>query len=502
MRRLFWSAHPLRALAETLVLETLLLLALLNSSPEPSLVIFSFPWLAILLVVLCGLRIRLPEGGLLSVIGREVGLTALAAGAMQGVFGLLTRSDVPDSGFSLLLMTPLIFFPLRLGSHLWRLWNATRQRRLLWAMVHAHLMTVLVIIVVMIVGEGIRTASQPSTLVSSGAATSWLVVLLVALTPIILGSIVAVPLVAGIMLLAGVISYFASRQITRRIEALAAMTGSLRAGRYNARIPVEGEDEIAQLQTDFNVMAADLERTLSALKTERDTVSGLLQTRRELVASVSHELRTPVATVRGYLESALKAWDDGPPPTLRHDLEVMERETIRLQALIDDLFTLSRAEAGRLTLRCVPMDAAAVIRRVVDTAAPLAWQSGRVQLVADLPSQLPPALADAGRLEQILFNLIHNSIRHTPPGGIIAATAGVNSGMMQIQVRDTGEGIAAEELPYIWERFYRGQSNTGDQNAGLGLALVKELTIAMGGTVSAESISGQGSCFSICLPTA
>jgi len=248
-------------------------------------------------------------------------------------------------------------------------------------------------------------------------------------------------------------------------------------------------------------MASDLERTLSALEAERDTVTGLLDTRRELVASVSHELRTPVATMRGYLESALANWDDAPPPTLRHDLEVIEREISRLQALIDDLFTLSRAEVGRLTLRCEPTDVGELIQRVVDTSAPLAWASGRVQIVSELAPNLPAALVDAGRLEQILRNLTHNSLRNTPPGGIIVIAASADSDTIRLEVRDTGEGIASEDLPHIWERFYRGAKGD-DYNAGLGLALVKELTIAMGGSVVVESLPGQGCCFSVRLPVA
>jgi signal transduction histidine kinase len=138
--------------------------------------------------------------------------------------------------------------------------------------------------------------------------------------PLMLYGLIAIPFLIGIMTLGGVMSYFTSRPITRRIEALAKQTAALRGGDYAVCGPVDGEDEIAQLQTDFNAMAADLDKTLSALKAERDTVTGLLQTRRELVAGVSHELRTPLAAIRGYLDSALANWQDRPPSTLRHDL--------------------------------------------------------------------------------------------------------------------------------------------------------------------------------------
>ena len=250
-------------------------------------------------------------------------------------------------------------------------------------------------------------------------------------------------------------------------------------------------------------MADDLGRTLGELQAERDKVTSLLQSRRDLIANVSHELRTPVATIRGYLESTLDGRDEE-PPKLQHDLEVMEREVGQLQMLIEDLFTLSRAEVGELVLACEPVDVGAIVRRMVDTVAPLAWQSGRVEVVAQVPRDLPSALADERRLEQVLSNLLHNGVRHTPPGGIVAVIASAEQDAIRIEVRDTGEGIPSEDLPYVWERFYRGESARAEDSrgAGLGLALVKELTEAMGGAVEVESVVGQGSCFTVRLPRA
>jgi signal transduction histidine kinase len=211
-----------------------------------------------------------------------------------------------------------------------------------------------------------------------------------------------------------------------------------------------------------------------------------------------------VATLRGYLESARTHWIDEPPATLPHDLEVMEREVIHLQALIDDLFTLSRAELSRLELRCEPTDVAALARRVVETVAPLAWRSNRVEVVGDLVSGEVVARADASRTDQVLHNLLQNAVRHTPPGGIVAVEVREEASEVVLEVKDTGEGIAQDVLPHIWERFYRpehARSRSGG-GTGLGLALVKELTEGMGGSVAAESVLGQGSCFTIRLPRA
>jgi signal transduction histidine kinase len=320
-----------------------------------------------------------------------------------------------------------------------------------------------------------------------------------------LASVWAVMMVIVLVVLlppTAVFSYFVARRTTRRLETLAATARALRQGDYAARVEVAGEDEMAQLQADFNAMAQDLGAILRDLQVQRDTVTHLLQSRRELVASVSHELRTPVATIRAALESALNRGEGTLSPQLRHDLDVTEGEVLRLQRLIDDLFTLSQAEVEKLALECHPVDVVPVVRRMVEAMAPLAWESGRVEVVAELPETLPLAWMDESRLEQILANLLRNGTRHTPPGGIVAVMATAEEGGVRIEVRDTGEGIPPQELPHIWERFYRGENaRTEDsRGAGLGLALVKELVEAMGGTVEVKSVVGKGSCFAVRVP--
>jgi signal transduction histidine kinase len=210
--------------------------------------------------------------------------------------------------------------------------------------------------------------------------------------------------------------------------------------------------------------------------------------------------------VRAMLESAQKQ-KGLRPASLRRDLEVMEGEVLRLQRLIDDLFTLSRLEVEQLTMACRPTDVAPVVKRIVDAMAPLAWDSGRVQVVAEPADDVSPACVDESRLEQILANLVRNGIRHTPPGGIVVVAAADEASedgasVVRIEVRDTGEGIAPEELPHIWERFYRGENARSDdgRGAGLGLALVKELAEAMGGSVEVDSVVGEGSRFVVRLP--
>ncbi|HLH21806.1 MAG TPA: HAMP domain-containing sensor histidine kinase [Chloroflexota bacterium] len=298
---------------------------------------------------------------------------------------------------------------------------------------------------------------------------------------------------------ASVLAYVLARRLVRRLERLGQAAEALAAGDLSCRVAEGPADEVGQLARRFNDMAADLERSLRELQAERDRVAGLLDAQRQLVAGVSHELRTPVATLRGYVESALRREPDG-ATALHADLATMEQEIVRLQRLIDDLFTLSRAAVGRLALRVEPVDAGAVVRRLVETAAPLAWGQRRVQVLAEVPPDLPPAQADPQRLEQILSNLLGNAVRHTPPGGLVAAAVTAEPDAVRLEVRDTGEGIAPEDLPHIFERFYRGRNGDGRPGAGLGLALTKELAEAMGGSVEAASAPGAGSCFTVRLP--
>lgn len=385
------------------------------------------------------------------------------------------------------------FVCYRMGVRLWLWWDTLRRRSLRWALTHAllsvaasgaGLLGIIVFTVVLIL-------TRPNAPIFQ-----WITALAFIAILLVLGIFVALPFSA-------LFSFLFARGASRRILDLAQATERLRSGDYTARSPVQGEDEVARLQTNFNAMAADLERGVRDLRAERDNVAQLLAQRRELIASVSHELRTPVATVRSYLESATLRWNDATPEALRHDVEVMLHETQRLQTLIDDLFTLARAEVGRLDLRCEPTDISDLARRTVQTMAPVAWQSARVEVVARVSPALPMAQVDAIRTEQALHNLLRNALRHTAPGGIIAVIAERAEDRLALRVSDTGEGIDAEDLPRIWERFYRSErarASDSSGGSGLGLALVKEVIEAMGGEVSVESVPGDGSVFSLILP--
>ena len=507
--RFFLGAHPLRALLEVLSISVVAFVILavlseqsfgLGTRPIPfSFLQATFTFLGAPFCMLW-LAARLKRFSL--PLWQRYPILLLLAAALS-----LTLNYLGQASSSLLFQNegvwktnyngvpwviPALFFDIavfvicRVGVRMWLFWDRLRRTQLVWSLAHA-------LVVLLALGAGVLILLIDA-FIFYRSPVFYVIPVTMVLVVVSLGVLVAlIPPFA-------LFSYLAMRGTVQRVKMLAAATSALRAGNYHVRVPVMGEDEVAQLQSDFNAMATDLQGTLRELQEQRDNVAKLLNERRELIANVSHELRTPVATLRGYLETMLMHWDGISRPDIHRDLRVMEDETVRLHGLVEDLFTLSRAEVGRLELHCIPTDVGEIVQRLVSSTAPLAWRSSKIELVADIPDCLPPVTVDAKRLEQILHNLLHNGVRHTSPGGIVAVIVLIESNTIALQVRDTGEGIATEDLPYIWKRFYQSKSSHMGGGTGLGLALVKEWTEAMGGTVSVESILGEGSCFTVRLP--
>ncbi|MFL5731586.1 MAG: sensor histidine kinase [Chloroflexia bacterium] len=307
--------------------------------------------------------------------------------------------------------------------------------------------------------------------------------------------------VGGILLIAGGGGYVLSRRLSRRLERLTAATDSLVSGDLSRRVTVDSADEIGRLSTDFNAMAARLEEREAALTAEKNRAEKLLTANRRLVADISHELRMPLVTMRGYLEQLELDHGDHLPV---HDLAVIQGEMDRLTTLIEDLFTLARAEAQQLPLNMEPVDAGAIAEHLAETLDPLARRERQIEIVTSLPANLPLVQADRVRLEQVVLNLLQNALRYTLPGGTIAVEGSADDGVVTLAVGGTGVGIPSEELPLVFERFYRSDDSRARESggAGIGLALVSELTAAMGGRVAVESTPGRGSRFSVALPQA
>jgi two-component system, OmpR family, phosphate regulon sensor histidine kinase PhoR len=233
------------------------------------------------------------------------------------------------------------------------------------------------------------------------------------------------------------------------------------------------------------------------------------QSRRELIVNVSHELRTPIASIRGHVESLLMPAEERPvdiDPAAY--LEIVAQESERLSALVDDLLALARADANELRLDIRPIPVGEVIDEVFAALAVLARRSRRVTLVQQAAEGLPLAYADRDRLAQVLLNLTRNAITYTPAGGIVSiqGLSGIRSpgddmSYVTVLVTDTGIGIEAADLQHIFERFYRADASRERSTGGfgLGLSIVRDLVEAMGGTVHAESLVGEGSRFSVTL---
>ncbi len=282
-----------------------------------------------------------------------------------------------------------------------------------------------------------------------------------------------------------VLSRAVARPVTRRLEALTSHVETLGTGRLDARLEDPSSDEVGRLTSEVNAMAGRLQAANDALTREKGLTEALLASRRELLASISHELRTPVAALSARAESL--------PAT--PEREALLADAARLGRTLEDLFDLARLEAGKLAIESVTFDGHEVVSRVVTSLAPLAHRTARIEIVVASPAAGEPILlrGDPHRTFQILSNLVHNAIRHGLPGGLVAVSLERGPDRMaRLVVADTGPGIPESEAAEVFERFRRGRA-AGAGGAGLGLALVKELAEAMGGSVSLASRMGEGS---------
>jgi signal transduction histidine kinase len=277
---------------------------------------------------------------------------------------------------------------------------------------------------------------------------------------------------------------FATRRVAAPLADVMAAADALAAGDLSARVPEPRVGRFRRLARSFNRMAEELEAADAR--------------RRQLTADVAHELRTPLHVIQGNLEGIL---DGVYEPTTEH-IEATLAETRFLARLVEDLRTLSLAEAGQLPLAREPLDPAELVTDVATTFSGPAQVAG-VDLRTEVAADLPPLTADPQRLEQVLTNLVANALRYTPRGGTITLGAQPIEGGARLTVRDTGEGIPPEDLPYVFDRFWRGdrsRSHADGAGVGLGLAIARQLAEAHGGRITAESTVGQGSTFTVDLP--
>ncbi|MCL4251150.1 MAG: HAMP domain-containing histidine kinase [Anaerolineae bacterium] len=295
-------------------------------------------------------------------------------------------------------------------------------------------------------------------------------------------------LVAGIVVTcaAVVASWLTSQRIVRPVRALAEASKEIANGNYGRHIDAHSDDELGELTQSFNRMAQALAETEKM--------------RRELLADVAHELKTPLASITGYMEGLQ---DNLVPPT-PETFQLIHREASRLQRLVEDLQQLSRAEAGQVSLQPEVLDLSSLIRSVAERLRPQFVEKGLGLHIEDSPGSMT-VLADRDRTEQVVVNVLGNALQYTPPGGQVAVRLTRDRQMMRVSIQDTGIGLAQDEIQHVFQRFYRVDKSRSRSSggSGIGLTIARHFVEAQSGKIWAESPGpGQGSTFFFTLPIA
>lgn len=288
------------------------------------------------------------------------------------------------------------------------------------------------------------------------------------------------------------LGYFLSSTVTERIHGLKAAAEKLAKGDLNIRVPVQGRDEVSVLANAFNQMAEQLQ---AADQKQRDLES----MRRDLIAWVSHDLQTPLTSMRAILEAVADGVVDD-PETVKRYLNTAQRDVRNLSALIDDLFQMAQLDAGGFPLNKANASLSDLVSDTLESFTELAKQNGTT-LEGNVDPEVDPVHMDTQAIGRVLNNLIGNALRHTVRGRVSVWVRRTSQGV-EVTVSDTGEGIRAEDLQQVFERFYRGEKsrNRGTGGAGLGLAIARGIVRAHGGEITVESEVGKGTQFTFRLP--
>lgn len=293
--------------------------------------------------------------------------------------------------------------------------------------------------------------------------------------------------------MAAVLGTFLSSRVTDRIRRLQSAAQQIEGGDLGARAAVGGRDELAGLAQAFNQMATQLE-SAAARQAELEAL------RRDLVAWAGHDLQTPLTSIRAILEALADGLLDD-PATIQRYLNTAQRNTQDLSHLIDDLLEMAQLQAGGLPLGLQTASLRDLISDTLESLSELAARQ-QVHLEGHVSPGIDPVVIDPARIGRVLGNLLTNALRHTPPGGWIRIETAGDAGFVHVSVIDSGEGIAPEDLPHVFESFYRGEKSRGHASggSGLGLAIARGFVEAHGGTISVDSHPGQGSTFRFTLP--
>ena len=293
--------------------------------------------------------------------------------------------------------------------------------------------------------------------------------------------------------MAMVLGYFLSSTVTDRIYQLKSAAQNLAQGDLKTRVPLQGRDEVSALAAAFNQMAEQLQ---TADQKQRELES----LRRDLIAWVGHDLQTPLASMRAILEALSDGVVDEPEMVKRY-LLTAQRDVMSLSALIDDLFQMSQLDAGGFPLHPADASLSDLISDTLESFSELAYRES-ITLDGKVESNVDPVVMDTQAIGRVLNNLISNALRHTPTGGEIRVYARRSASGVEVSVSDSGEGIHEEDIPHIFESFYRGEKsrNRGTGGAGLGLAIARGILRAHGGDIRVESKVGKGTQFNFQIP--
>lgn len=283
--------------------------------------------------------------------------------------------------------------------------------------------------------------------------------------------------------IAVVLGVILARSLTRPLRELTAAAHKVESGDLDTSVAVRSSDELGELAAAFNQMNANLARA-------RDL-------RRQMTADIAHELRTPISIILGHAD----AMSEGVLPSTSDTVDLIREEAYRLERLVDDLRILSLVEAGEMPLKLDRIQPEQLLKKATSAHQTLAEEKA-ITIEVDVAGQLPPIRVDPDRMIQVIGNLLSNALRYTPAEGTIRVDASRESDSLQISVADEGSGISPEDLPLVFDRFYRGDKSRHREGggSGLGLAIAKSIVEAHGGSIRAENLAGRGAAFILELP--
>lgn len=343
-----------------------------------------------------------------------------------------------------------------------------------------------------------RSKGLKTTMLGGYAITLTVVLLNMGLISRVMFTSVQDVVLTGILLIftSGIVmtfGYFLSQTLTERMEELAKAAEEIAQGNLAMRVPATGNDELARLGNAFNDMAIQLDQMDIRQREMR-------KMRNELLAWIGHDLRTPLTSIRAMLEAlADQVVDD--PETIQRYLATAQKETRYLSRLIDDLFDMSQMEAGGLRMDLQENSLTDLVSDTLESFTEQAFKEG-ILLDGSVEKGVDPVVMDAQLIGRVLTNLTSNAIRYTPPGGTVSIHAKKSGSRIQVEVVDNGDGIKAEDIPFVFERFFRGEKSRSRRTGGtgLGLAISRGIVEAHGGQIRVESTEGVGTRMIFTIP--